>query len=75
MSWFCSLANGPYVLGRFGRFDSICLRLFVFKSCIFSPSLEVRSDNAFLVGDAVVTCMDGFDRITKVAKTSELDRV
>ena len=37
-------------------------------------SLEVRPNTPFPQGDAVITCMDGFDRITKVYTAAELSR-
>ena len=40
-----------------------------------SSSLEVRPDTPFPDKDAVVTCMDGFDRTTKVYAASELGLV
>lgn len=50
------------------------LRRFVFRSCMADPNLEVRPNVPFPEGDAVVTCMDGFGRITKVFTASEFER-
>lgn len=51
------------------------LRRFVYRSCLVDLSLEVRGDKPFPVGDAVITCMDGFEKISKVFCEAECARV
>ena len=52
------------------------LRNIVHKSCMVDLSLEVRGGGKpFLIADAVVTCMDGFDKISRVYCESEFSRL
>lgn len=51
------------------------IRRLVFGKCQINPALEVNPFNRRLSGDAVITCMDGFDYFKRVRNLNEAQQL